>query len=79
MAVELDQDEERELDELRRKLEKLDFNFAARDPIEQAFLRARFDLTANTIGNPVVTPENKRLAIQVLVKALLEEVRLVER
>jgi ABC-type transport system involved in cytochrome c biogenesis ATPase subunit len=79
MADELDHHEERKLDELRRKLEKLDFNFAARDPIEQAFLRARFDLTADTIGNPVVTPENKRLAIQVLVKALLQGVRLVEQ
>lgn len=73
-------EEAHELDALRKRLQKLDFNFAARDPIEQAFLRARFDMaTEADVDDPVVTPENKRLALEVLVKALLHDVRIEER
>lgn len=69
---ELSSEQEEELDRLRRRLEGLDFNFASRDPIEQSFLRARYELAADSVHSPPVTPENKRLALQVLIKALLD-------
>ena len=70
-------DEEREdLTKLREQLERLDFNFAARDRLEQEYLRARFDLAADgTIEGPVVTPENKRKALSALVQSLLHGLR----
>lgn len=65
-----------EMVELRDKLRKLDFNFAARDRLEQEYLRARFDLTAGeTFESAVVTPENKQRALDALVKSLLNDLR----
>ena len=60
------------LTEIRQRLESLDFNFASRDRLEQEYLRARFDLAAGgTVDGAIVTPENKRRAIDALVQSLL--------
>lgn len=73
---ELSPDEREDLVELRRRLEGLDFNFAARDRLEQEYLRARFDLaTDNQIDGPVVTPENKQKAMDALVQSLLRSLQ----
>jgi ABC-type transport system involved in cytochrome c biogenesis ATPase subunit len=61
-----------ELVEVRQRLEGLDFNFGSRDRLEQEYLRARFDLAADSeIDGAVVTPENKQMALDALVKSLL--------
>ncbi|BDD92151.1 hypothetical protein PanNE5_15910 [Pandoraea sp. NE5] len=66
-----DADRER-LVKIRQRLESLDFNFASRDRLEQEYLRARFDLAADaSIDGAVVTPENKRKALDALVQSLL--------
>lgn len=58
--------------EIRKRLEGLDFNFASRDRLEQEYLRARFDLTAKApIEGAIVTPENKKAALDALVHGLL--------
>jgi len=72
-----------ELSSLRRKLEDLDFNFAARDRLEQEFRRARFDLVSGDLSpdmgsedsNPIVTPENKAQALTALIASLLAETK----
>lgn len=57
---------------IRERLEGLDFNFAARDRLEQEFLRARFDLAADPLpDSAIVTPENKQKALDALVASLL--------
>lgn len=62
--------------EIRERLEGLDFNFASRDRLEQEYLRARFDLTADgAIDGAVVTPENKQMALDALVKSLLRSLQ----
>jgi len=62
--------------EIRRRLEGLDFNFASRDRLEQEFLRARFDLSADDgASGAIVTPENKRRALDVLVHSLLRSLQ----
>lgn len=62
--------------EIRTRLEKLDFNFASRDRLEQEYLRARFDLAANSeIDGAIVTPENKQKALDALVKSLLRSLQ----
>lgn len=62
--------------EIRQRLEGLDFNFASRDRLEQEYLRARFDLTADaSIDGAIVTPENKQKALDVLVQSLLRSLR----
>jgi hypothetical protein len=58
---------------IRKRLEGLDFNFAARDRLEQEFLRARFDLAADPLpDSAIVTPENKKQALDALVTSLLK-------
>jgi predicted ATPase len=58
--------------EVRQRLEGLDFNFASRDRLEQEYLRARFDLAADaTVDGAIITPENKKKALEALVKSLL--------
>ncbi|AMR76484.1 AAA family ATPase [Cupriavidus nantongensis] len=58
--------------EIRQRLEGLDFNFASRDRLEQEYVRARFDLTADgAIDGAIVTPENKQKALDALVQSLL--------
>ena len=58
--------------EIRRRLESLDFNFASRDRLEQEFLRARFDLADDdALDEAIITPENKRKALEALVQSLL--------
>ena len=62
--------------DIRRRLEGLDFNFASRDRLEQEYLRARFDLAADSaIDGAVVTPENKQKALDALVKSLLRSLQ----
>jgi predicted ATPase len=63
---------------LRNQLADLDFNFAARDRIEQEFRRARFDLvndeprlSGDNEPEPIVSPENKARALRALVSGLL--------
>jgi predicted ATPase len=61
---------------IRQRLEGLDFNFASRDRLEQEYLRARFDLAAdNNIEGAIVTPENKKKALNALVKSLLRSLQ----
>lgn len=61
-----------ELTEIRKRLEGLDFNFGSRDRLEQEYLRARFDLAADSlIDGAIVTPENKQMALDALVQSLL--------
>ena len=68
----LDEEEKLTLTNLRTRLSGLDFNFAARDRLEQEYLRARFDLTADdSVTGAVVTPENKQKALAALVESLL--------
>lgn len=62
--------------DIRKRLEALDFNFASRDRLEQEYLRARFDLSADTdIQGAVVTPENKQKALKALVQSLLRSLQ----
>jgi len=62
--------------EIRTRLEGLDFNFASRDRLEQEYLRARFDLAANEgFDDAVVTPDNKKKALDALVKSLLRSLQ----
>lgn len=62
--------------EIRTRLEGLDFNFASRDRLEQEYLRARFDLTADgDINGAIVTPENKQKALDALVQSLLRSLQ----
>ncbi len=62
--------------EVRQRLEGLDFNFGSRDRLEQEYLRARFDLTADgTVEGAVVTPENKQKALDALVQSLLRNLQ----
>lgn len=62
--------------EIRQRLEGLDFNFASRDRLEQEYLRARFDLAADsTIDGAIVTPENKQKALDALVQSLLRSLQ----
>jgi predicted ATPase len=62
--------------DIRKRLEGLDFNFASRDRLEQEYLRARFDLaTDGDIDGAVVTPENKKMALDALVKSLLRSLQ----
>ncbi|MCK9189174.1 AAA family ATPase [Acidithiobacillus sp.] len=62
--------------EIRQRLEGLDFNFASRDRLEQEYLRARFDLAADsTIDGAIVTPENKQKALDALVQSLLRNLQ----
>jgi len=68
----LTEEERQTLVEVRNRLDGLDFNFAARDRLEQEYLRARFDLATNaTINGAIVTPENKEKALNALVQSLL--------
>ncbi|MBN9422233.1 MAG: chromosome segregation protein SMC [Candidatus Accumulibacter sp. 66-26] len=61
-----------ELIDIRKRLEGLDFNFGSRDRLEQEYLRARFDLaTDSRIDGAIVTPENKKKALDALVQSLL--------
>jgi ABC-type transport system involved in cytochrome c biogenesis ATPase subunit len=59
--------------DIRRRLEPLDFNFAARDRLEQEFLRARYDLAADSIEGAITTPENKKVALDALIQSLLRQ------
>jgi predicted ATPase len=62
--------------EIRQRLEGLDFNFASRDRLEQEYIRARFDLAADSdIESAVVTPENKQKALNALVQSLLRSLQ----
>lgn len=62
--------------EIRTRLEGLDFNFASRDRLEQEYLRARFDLAADgEIDGAIVTPENKKKALDALVQSLLRSLQ----
>ena len=61
---------------LRDRLKQLDFNFAARDRLEQEYLRARFDLADDkNFNSAIVTPENKQKALDALVQSLLKNLR----
>lgn len=58
--------------DIRQRLEGLDFNFASRDRLEQEYLRARFDLAADSaIDGAIITPENKQKALDALMQSLL--------
>ncbi|CAM3228608.1 AAA family ATPase [Pseudomonas plecoglossicida] len=62
--------------EIRTRLERLDFNFASRDRLEQEYLRARFDLAADgDLDGAIVTPDNKQKALDALVKSLLRSLQ----
>lgn len=68
--------EREQLMNIRERLEGLDFNFASRDRLEQEYLRARFDLASDgAIEGAVVTPDNKRKALDALVQSLLRGVQ----
>lgn len=70
--ADLDDTDRNNIVELRSRLEGLDFNFAMRDRLEQEFLRARFDLAAGSaMSDAIITPENKKKALEALVKTLL--------
>lgn len=72
----LSDDDRAELVKIRTRLEGLDFNFASRDRLEQEYLRARFDLAADSdINGAVVTPENKQKALDALVQSLLRSLQ----
>jgi predicted ATPase len=61
---------------IRQRLEGLDFNFASRDRLEQEYLRARFDLAADSdIYGAIVTPANKQKALDALVQSLLRSLQ----
>ncbi len=73
VKMELTPSERDKLVKLREELETLDFNFAARDRMEQEYLRARFDLSDNgEFEGAIVTPENKQKALEALVQGLLK-------
>lgn len=72
----LSADDRAKLREIRQKLEGLDFNFASRDRLEQEYLRARFDLAAEgSIEGAIITPENKKKALDALVHGLLRSLK----
>jgi predicted ATPase len=72
----LSEDDRVKLVDIRKRLEGLDFNFASRDRLEQEYLRARFDLaTDGDIDGAIVTPENKRMALDVLMQSLLRSLQ----
>jgi predicted ATPase len=61
---------------IRERLEGLDFNFASRDRLEREYLRARFDLAADgDFDRAIITPENKRKALDALVQSLLRSLQ----
>ena len=69
-----------ELVGIRERLEGLDFNFASRDRLELEYLRARFDLaTDNTIDGAIVTPENKKRALNALMHSLLSNLQKAQK
>lgn len=73
---ELTDDERETMGRLRDELARLDFNFAARDRLEQEYLRARFDLSSdNTIDGAIVTPDNKKKALEALVHFLMNSLK----
>ncbi|MDX1124790.1 AAA family ATPase [Sinorhizobium medicae] len=68
----LTSEERRTLAELRERLEKLDFNFAVRDRLEQEFLRSRFDLAENNaFDGPIVSSDNKQKSLEALIRGLI--------
>ncbi|MBK8168608.1 MAG: AAA family ATPase [bacterium] len=70
--TELDEAEQSQLRALRHRLEGLGFNFASADPLEQDYLRARFDLAEDVPpDSPLLAPENRRKALAALVRILL--------
>jgi predicted ATPase len=72
----LSEEDRAKLVQVRERLEGLDFNFASRDRLEQEYLRARFDLAADAfIDGAIVTPENKKKALDALVKGLLRNLQ----
>lgn len=72
----LNEADQAKLVEIRTSLEGLDFNFASRDRLEQEYLRARFELSAdNNLDGAVVTPENKKKALDALVQSLLSSLQ----
>ncbi len=72
MKEELTDEDRQDIKRIRQNLEGLDFNFASRDRLEQEYLRARFDLNKNTIfDDAILTPENKKRALEALVQSLL--------
>lgn len=74
LKKDLDEPEKKRLLEIRERIEKLDFNFASRDRVEQEFMRARFDLTKGTeYDDPILTAENKKEALKALVTSLLNK------
>jgi predicted ATPase len=73
MKSELTDAERQELTELRKRLERLDFNFASRDRLEQEYLRARFDLASGDMDEAILTPENKQQALNALLQGLLSK------
>jgi len=74
--IPLSDSEQNELVEMRNRLERLDFNFASRDRLEQEYLRARFDLAAgNEIDGAIVTPENRTKALHALMQGLIHNLR----
>jgi energy-coupling factor transporter ATP-binding protein EcfA2 len=76
MKEELTDEDRQDLKRIRQNLEGLDFNFASRDRLEQEYLRARFDLNKNTTFNDaILTPENKKRALQALVQSLLRSLQ----
>lgn len=74
--IALSDDSQAELVKIRRRLEGLDFNFASRDRLEQEYLRARFDLSADGgVNGAIVTPENKQKALDALLQSLLRSLQ----
>ncbi len=72
----LDEVERARLIAIRQRLEGLDFNFASRDRLEQEYLRARFDLSTESITDEaIITPENKRKALDALMQSLLRSLQ----
>jgi predicted ATPase len=72
----LSDDDQAELVKIRKRLEGLDFNFASRDRLEQEYLRARFDLSADGgVNGAIVTPENKQKALDALLQSLLRSLQ----
>ena len=76
MKEELTDEDRQDLKRIRQNLEGLDFNFASRDRLEQEYLRARFDLNKNTtFDDAILTPENKKRALEALVQSLLRSLQ----
>lgn len=68
----LTEDDLDRLEQIRKSLEGLDFNFASRDRLEQEYLRARFDLTTDeSFKSPIITNQTKEDALEALIKSLL--------